>query len=192
MPTLDQFRRGPKVAKRLRECQEALPIDSRNCRKRLSISCGGYSTNSQKFSPRSRRILSRVIYFHPHRSANEMSLNADEATTKPTLQTVLDRINVLGSNLQTQITSLQEDVNQIKTDVALLKTDVALLKNDNGLIRFELTSLRDEFRTFRNDIEIRLDRLEGVINLTRADLVNLRADFREFKSQFKSSTGLQN
>ena len=31
-----------------------------------------------------------------------MSLNADEATTKPTLQTVLDRINVLGTNLQSQ------------------------------------------------------------------------------------------
>jgi hypothetical protein len=28
MPTIDQFRRGPKVAKRLRECQEAQPIDS--------------------------------------------------------------------------------------------------------------------------------------------------------------------
>jgi len=26
MPTIDQFRRGPKVAKRLRECQEASPI----------------------------------------------------------------------------------------------------------------------------------------------------------------------
>lgn len=152
------------------------------------MSCRGYSTNSQKFSPKSRRILGFVIYPHPHGSADEMSLNSDDAITKPTLQTVLDRINVLGRNLQ----SLQDDVNQIKTDVAVLKTDVALLKNDNGLIRFELTSLRDEFRTFRNEIEIRIDRLEGVINLTRADLVNLRADFREFKSQFKSSTGLQN
>ncbi|HEY0006575.1 MAG TPA: hypothetical protein VGB17_17470 [Pyrinomonadaceae bacterium] len=48
-----------------------------------------------------------------------------------------------------------------------------------------LDQLRTEIRDFREDIEIRLDRIESMTNQTRAEMLTLRADFREFKSQLK-------
>lgn len=68
---------------------------------------------------------------------------SDEATTRPTLDTILERINALGEEL------------------------------------------RGEIRAFREDIEIRLDRIESMTNQTRAEMLTLRADFREFRSHFK-------
>ena len=83
----------------------------------------------------------------------------DEPQTKPTIETVLLRINALGDNLQGQLTSLQSDVG----------------------------SLRNEFQLFRGEMEIRIDRIEGMTNQTRAEMLNLRADFREWKEQLKEA-----
>ena len=90
----------------------------------------------------------------------------DDATTKPTIETVLQRINSLGENLQSQIGEL---------------------KDDFGLQRVELGALRNEFQLFRGEMEIRIDRIEGMTNQTRAEMLNLRADFREFCGQLKES-----
>jgi hypothetical protein len=99
--------------------------------------------------------------------------SSDESITKPTIQTVLERINALEDRLQNQIGALQHDV--------------GLLKSDVGLIRFDLASFRDEFQLFRGEMEIRMDRVEGMANQSRAEMLNLRADFREFKSQVNES-----
>ena len=55
----------------------------------------------------------------------------------------------------------------------------SLLKNDVGLIRFDLASFRDEFQLFHGEMEIRMDRVEGMANQSRAEMLNLRADFKE-------------
>ena len=109
-----------------------------------------------------------------------MADNYEEAQTKPTIETVLDRINTLGSNLQGQLDSLRSDVGELKTDVSSLKTDMGSLKSEVG-------SLRNEFQLFRGEMEIRIDRIEGMTNQTRAEMLNLRADFREWKDQLKES-----
>ncbi|HEV8367592.1 MAG TPA: hypothetical protein VGQ39_06530 [Pyrinomonadaceae bacterium] len=109
-----------------------------------------------------------------------MSNNFDETQTKPTIETVLERINLLGNNLQGKLSSLQSDVDILKTDVVAVKTDVGSLKTDVG-------SLRNEFQLFRGEMEIRIDRIEGMTNQTRAEMLNLRADFREWKDQLKES-----
>lgn len=95
-----------------------------------------------------------------------MSGNSDEAQTKPTIETVLERINLLGENLQGQISELQSDLHVVKT---------------------EGRSLRDEFQLFRGEVEIRLDRIEGMTNQTRAEMLNLRADFREWRNEAKEA-----
>ena len=95
-----------------------------------------------------------------------MSGNSDEAQTKPTIETVLERINALGENLQGQISQLSESVAAVKTDGR---------------------SLRDEFQLFRGEVEIRLDRIEGMTNQTRAEMLNLRADFREWRNEVKEA-----
>jgi len=102
-----------------------------------------------------------------------MSSN-DNVQTKPTIETVLQRINQLGSNLQGQLNSLHADVGSLKSDVASVKSDL-------GSVKFEMSALRNEFQLFRGEMEIRIDRVEGMTNQTRAEMLNLRADFREWK-----------
>jgi hypothetical protein len=113
-----------------------------------------------------------------------MNSHSDEIATKPTIQTVLERLNAFEDRLQNQIGALEH---RLQSQIGALQTDVALLKNDVGLIRFDLSSFRDEFQLFRGEMEIRLDRVEGMTNQSRAEMLNLRADFREFKSQVKES-----
>jgi chromosome segregation ATPase len=116
-----------------------------------------------------------------------MSNNFDETQTKPTIETVLERINLLGNNLQGKLSSLQSDVDILKTDVVAVKTDVGSLKTDVGSLKTDVGSLRNEFQLFRGEMEIRIDRIEGMTNQTRAEMLNLRADFREWKDQLKES-----
>jgi hypothetical protein len=101
-----------------------------------------------------------------------MSNRFEDAQTKPTIETVLQRINALGDNLQGQLTS-------IHADVGTLKYEVGTLKSELGALTIELGSFRNEFQLFRGEMEIRIDRIEGMTNQTRAEMLNLRADFRE-------------
>jgi hypothetical protein len=68
-----------------------------------------------------------------------MSSNAD---TKPTLETVLERID----------------------------------------------SLRQEIARNFADFDVRIDRIESVVNATRSEMLTLRADFREFKQKVEEVT----
>jgi archaellum component FlaC len=68
-----------------------------------------------------------------------MSSNAD---TKPTLETVLERID----------------------------------------------SLRQEIAGNFADFDVRIDRIESVVNATRSEMLTLRADFREFKQKVEEVT----
>ena len=95
-----------------------------------------------------------------------MSDNSENAQTKPTIETVLERINSLGTNLQGQISELNDRVGSLQTDQR---------------------SLRDEFQLFRGEVEVRLDRIEGMTNQTRAEMLNLRADFREWRRELKEA-----
>ena len=114
--------------------------------------------------------------------------------TKPTIETLMERVNQLGDNLQNGLNSLQTDVTAIKSDVASLKSDVGSLKSDVGSVMSDVSSvksdviaLRNEFQLFRGEMEIRIDRVEGMTNQTRAEMLNLRADFREWKDLLNAS-----
>lgn len=95
-----------------------------------------------------------------------MNENLPDAVTKPTVETILERINALAETLQKQITELRIQ-----------------LQNDIGSVSTDLGSLRNEFYSLRGEVEIRLDRIEGMTNQTRAEMLTLRADFKEFLTQ---------
>jgi chromosome segregation ATPase len=144
-----------------------------------------------------------------------MANESEDAKTKPTIETVLERINVLGSNLQgqldlvhaealsirTECATLRSDVSSVKSDIGSIKSDVALLKGDVGSMKDDVASLkvdvgslshefgglRNEFQLFRGEMEIRIDRIDGMTNKTRSEMLELRADFREWKEQLKES-----
>ena len=73
--------------------------------------------------------------------------------TKPTLEQVLERINVVAEML----VEFRAEVNR----------------------KFAAIEQKLE------DFDVRIDRIESVVNATRSEMLTLRADFREFKSKFK-------
>ena len=40
----------------------------------------------------------------------------------------------------------------------------------------------EDFAHWRNDFDVRLERVEAVVNQTRSEMLTLRADFKELKS----------
>lgn len=81
----------------------------------------------------------------------------EDATARPTIETVLERISALGATLDARITALDA----------------------------RITALGEELRAFREEAGIRLDRIESMTNQTRAEMLTLRADFREFRGHLK-------
>ncbi|HEU4593888.1 MAG TPA: hypothetical protein VFS10_01880 [Pyrinomonadaceae bacterium] len=78
---------------------------------------------------------------------------SEDATTKPTIETVLERVNALGEKI------------------------------DGFRDYFET-----RFSSFRNEVEIRLDRIESMTNQTRAEMLTLRADFKEISAHIRQTT----
>ena len=107
--------------------------------------------------------------------------------TKPTIETLLTRINHFGNNLQSQFDSLQAHVTSIKSDATAIKSDLTVVKSDLTAVKSDVGALRNEFQLFRGEMEIRIDRVEGMTNQTRAEMLNLRADFREWKDLLNAS-----
>lgn len=94
-----------------------------------------------------------------------MSSRFNDIVTKPTIETVLERINAMEDRLQSQIGAVQQNVDAVRTN---------------------FDSLRNEFQLFRAEIEIRLDRLESLGNKTCYEFLDFRADFKELSARFPS------
>ncbi len=75
-------------------------------------------------------------------------MNDEDAATKPTLETILERINDLRSDMSQRFTAVEQKLEQI---------------------------------------DVRLDRMEGVTYTTRADFTEMRADFREMRRHFRET-----
>lgn len=58
--------------------------------------------------------------------------------------------------------------------------ETVLTEMRDGFARIERRL--DEFAEWRNDFDVRLDRVESVVNQTRSEMLTLRADFKELKS----------
>ena len=58
--------------------------------------------------------------------------------------------------------------------------ETALTEMRDGFARIERRL--DEFAEWRKDFDVRLDRVEAVVNQTRSEMLTLRPDFKELKS----------
>jgi chromosome segregation ATPase len=76
--------------------------------------------------------------------------------TKPTIETVLERINALGEALSAQINDMRGQLDDVRGQL-------------------------DRVESRLMDFDVRLDRVEGVVNATRSEMLVLRADFKEFR-----------
>jgi hypothetical protein len=48
-----------------------------------------------------------------------------------------------------------------------------------------INALGEDLRAFREEVGIRLDRVESMTNQTRAEMLTLRADFKELRSALR-------
>ncbi|OLE55036.1 MAG: hypothetical protein AUG51_05225 [Acidobacteria bacterium 13_1_20CM_3_53_8] len=49
----------------------------------------------------------------------------------------------------------------------------------------EIAEMRQEMRQRYEDFDVRMDRVESVVNATHPEMLTLRADFKEFRGNFK-------
>lgn len=93
-------------------------------------------------------------------------MNNDDINTKPTIATVLERVNELGEQLTGQLTELRSEVAELRAGQMELRSDVATMKGD-------LADLNVGQRKIVHKIEI----LNNTILTVQTDL---RADIRAF------------
>ena len=92
---------------------------------------------------------------------------SDESQTKPTLETILERLQDFRASVEQRLTSVEHHL----TSVEHLFTSV---EHRRGVIEQQLENM-----------DIRFDRLEGFVDKTHSEVMYMRADFKEFKSRFK-------
>jgi hypothetical protein len=86
-------------------------------------------------------------------SGNDLTNNPpDEGTTRPTIETVLERINAVGEALASQISELGKEVAQLRSEV------------EQGFRRVErkIQILNNDFLGIRGDQEDMLRRIEAI------------------------------
>lgn len=86
---------------------------------------------------------------------------SNEAITKPTLETVLERINALGERMDAGFAAVEERFVQVEERFVQVEGQIERM-------------------------DIRLDRAESIALATRADVQELRSDFRKFSKQQNS------
>lgn len=97
-------------------------------------------------------------------------MSADNLDTKPTLETVLERINALAEIFQQEISKLHTRLDE---ELGKLHTR---LDEEAGKVHARF----DEF-------DIRFDRLESLTYKTRSEFVELRGDFKEWRKQLSDA-----
>jgi uncharacterized protein YoxC len=93
----------------------------------------------------------------------------DDATTQPTLQTVLERINAVAEALTLRMNDIANDVAQLRTDVEK---------------RFD--TVDDEVAKLRKDVEQGFRRVERKIDLLNRDFLAIRGDQEDMLSRIES------
>lgn len=85
----------------------------------------------------------------------------EKYSTKPTIETVLERLAEFRSEVTERLAEFRSEV----------------------IARID--SIETHLDKFETEVDIRFDRLEGEVHKDRYEVVNLRADFNEFRSQFR-------
>jgi chromosome segregation ATPase len=100
-------------------------------------------------------------------------MNDDNATTKPSIETVLERVNELGGQINNQLTELRTGQVQLHNEVAELRIGQAELRADQVEMRNDVSELISVQRKMR----VKFDVLNDTLLSIQADLRDDRRDF---------------
>ena len=99
--------------------------------------------------------------------------------TKPTIETVLERINEMRVEMRGEINGMRGELKEVRGELGneINKLRAEMSGEING-IRAELSR---EIKSLRAEMQVGFDRIESIAIGTRAEFLTLRADFRELK-----------
>ena len=100
----------------------------------------------------------------------------DDATTQPTLKTVLERINAVADSVGQLRIDVEQRFDAAANDIAQLRTDVEK--------RFD--TVGDEVAKLRKDVEQGFRRVERKIDLLNKDFLAIRGDQEDMLSRIES------
>ena len=105
----------------------------------------------------------------------------DEKVTKPTIETVLERMTVMEERI-IRITGMGERLDERFTglDERVFRLDERLAGLDGRVVGLDqrVSELYKRMSVSEDRLHARLDRMESVINATRGDSLELRTDIR--------------
>jgi TolA-binding protein len=92
-------------------------------------------------------------------SGNDLTKNHTDGMTRPTIETVLERINAVGDTLASHISELAKEVRNNNSAIAQLRSEV-----EQGFRRVErkIQILNNDFLGIRGDQEDLLRRIEAI------------------------------
>ena len=96
----------------------------------------------------------------------------EEKVTKPTMETVLSRMNEMEERLGSKISETEERLG-------------SRIRASEERVGARMDAADERFNTFEEHLGIRLDRIESLAHASRAEGLELRADFRDFRAQLK-------
>jgi peptidoglycan hydrolase CwlO-like protein len=107
---------------------------------------------------------------------------SDENVTKPTMNTILERIDDLRSHFDTEIGSIRTDIRSIRTDIASIHSQMGSLALRVDGVE---SSLKSEIDSLRTETKIGFDRVRSEVKLLHSHILDMRADITEVKSHVK-------
>lgn len=116
----------------------------------------------------------------------------DEKNTKPTIETVLNRMSAMEERLSVRMDERFDAMEQrlyTRMDERLSGMDQRLNKLDERMILTE-QRINQRMSKMEERLDSRLDRIESVANTTRGEMLELRADFRDLRSQIREQFSL--
>lgn len=94
---------------------------------------------------------------------------SDDITTKPTIETVLERINKLGENLIARFDSVESRLTALESEAAATRVDVDAIKSEMSALRVDMQ------KGFRH--------VERKVDILGKELLEMRADVRELEER---------
>ena len=110
---------------------------------------------------------------------------ADEMTTKPTIETVLERISEFDKRSESRSDRFEArfDQSEARFDQLEARFDRLEARFDRLEARFD--QLEAEMTARFEQVYIEIDRVASVAHTTKGEMLGLRVEFRELRTQLK-------
>jgi len=110
-------------------------------------------------------------------------MNSEDITTKPTIETVLERIDDFRKSVEANFDNLGNRVSNLENKVGGLEGKVDKLEN-------KVDGLEQRFDKRFDSLEKRMDSLEKITNVMRDDMLALRMEIRDVRKTVEQNVSL--